>query len=198
MKKIIFGIVSVFLYGLIAACTPDDPKTEEAAPVQAETKAESVQSQIESLLKKQPGVENVEMIKQAYINGKELAAGDEKYLAEITLKQNFTWGSAQDWQSLSATLDRIVLVAFAKPEMERLRFKVVGEDDDNKSMDWAYVEFKKSQFPSGWENASFLERFSFADSVSSLNLQTNEALCAFYAEHPITKPKHNSGCFSEP
>jgi hypothetical protein len=198
MKKVIIIVGVLFAIGLIGhfmqpdlATTSQAIQPEKTAPTQPTiAKAADTQSQIESLLKKQAGVTDVALTKQAYVNGKELANDDEKYLAEVTLKKDFQGSGAQDWNGLANVVDKIVRVAFAKPEVERLRFKVITDD----GKDWAYVDFRQSQFPAGWKDATYLEHFSFADEVSSPYPQGQEALCAFYTKYQSAIPKQGINC----
>ena len=106
-----------------------------------------------------------------------------KYTAEIHLSQAMTWGTKQDWNTFAGEVARVgQKLLVEKPEVQRIFIKAY---DGN--FDWAMYVVKRDALPKGWQNASYLQFFSFGQ-VTSGSAQANQTLCDFYQSYESSRP----------
>ena len=133
-------------------------------------------------------IESVEVNKLLYDQHGQPISKPSYYVTAV-LKFDFFWGDAQDWNGLASKVSYIARPAFERPELARLRFKVV----DKSGADWAYVDLRRYKFPAGWKDLSYLEQFAVLD-VDGGYIQSNQALCEFYHKYESAQPKGWKGC----
>lgn len=106
-----------------------------------------------------------------------------KYTADIRLPQKMTWGTKQDWNSFAGQVGRIGQKLLAgKPEVQRLLIRAYDGDTQ-----WAIYVVERKELPKGWEQATYLEFFSFGDASGGI-LQEIQTLCDFYREYESSRP----------